>query len=202
MYSFYGGRPGNSFNIVTNFSTVAEMVAAFKQGPNYTTVHYDQHVIINTSDGTDVDNGKIYRRGYNYTNSMGGAEYVGKIAYSLNAQSAEIEDIINRWLNQHAPDIVADPTVDGTSTHAVQNKAIKEYVDNIAATIPTTLYNPYSLTIFDQSYDGSAAITVVADDTVSTDSTKPVQNKVITQYINNLIGDVDSAISAINAIIG
>ena len=79
MYSFYGGRPGNSFIIIKSFETVSDMVTAFQQGPNYTDVHYDEYVIINTIDKNSEDNGKIYRRGYDFQNAEGGAEYIGTI---------------------------------------------------------------------------------------------------------------------------
>ena len=79
MYSFYGGRPGNSFIIITTYRSIADMVTKFKQGPNYTAVHYDEHVMINTVNKNDPDNGKIYRRGYDFTNDMGGAEFIGTI---------------------------------------------------------------------------------------------------------------------------
>ena len=79
MYSFYGGRPGNSFTIVTSFSSVANMVSAFHGGPAYTDVHYDEYVIINTEDKNNPTNGQIYRRGYDYNNGMGGAELIGTI---------------------------------------------------------------------------------------------------------------------------
>lgn len=79
MYSFYGGRPGNSFIIITTYRSIADMVAKFKQGPNYTAVHYDEYVMINTVNKNDPDNGKIYRRGYDFTNTMGGAEYIGTV---------------------------------------------------------------------------------------------------------------------------
>ena len=79
MYSFYGGRPGNSFIIIATYESIADMVAKFKQGPNYTAVHYDEYVMINTVNKNDPDNGKIYRRGYDFTNTMGGAEYLGSI---------------------------------------------------------------------------------------------------------------------------
>lgn len=79
MYSFYGGRPGNSFTIIASFPTVKTMVDEFKKGPNYTEVHYDEHVIINTEDKNNPTNGQIYRRGYDYSNDMGGAELIGTI---------------------------------------------------------------------------------------------------------------------------
>ena len=79
MYSFYGGRPGNSFIIIAAYDSIATMVSKFKQGPNYTDVHYDEHVIINTINKNNPENGKVYRRGYDFNNDMGGAEYIGTI---------------------------------------------------------------------------------------------------------------------------
>ena len=80
MYSFYGGRPGNSFVIVTTFRSVADMVEAFSRGSDYTAVRFDEHVMINSSNKNDPDNGKIYRRGYDFNDEMGGAEYIGTVA--------------------------------------------------------------------------------------------------------------------------
>ena len=69
-YSFYGGRRGASFIIAARFNSEAEMIAAFKQGGNYTAVNYDEFVIIDTPNKNDKDNGKIYRRGYNYQDNL------------------------------------------------------------------------------------------------------------------------------------
>lgn len=55
------------------------MVTGFSQGGAYKTVNYDEYVIIDTLNLNDADNGKIFRRGYDYNNSMGGAEYIGQI---------------------------------------------------------------------------------------------------------------------------
>ena len=77
--SFYGGRRGASFVIAKRYSTIAEMVVAFSQGGNYKTVNYDEYVLIDTENKNNPDNGKIYRRGYEYNNSMGGAIYEGQI---------------------------------------------------------------------------------------------------------------------------
>ena len=79
MYSFYGGKPGNPFVIVANFESINAMKEAFRQGSSYDKVHYDEYVIINTINKNDKDNGKIFRRGYNYQNDMGGAEYIAQI---------------------------------------------------------------------------------------------------------------------------
>lgn len=79
MDSLYGGHQGNSFTLRAEFASVEKMAAAFKGGPNYTDVWYDEFVIINTKNKNDKDNGKIFRRGYDYQNSMGGAIQVGQV---------------------------------------------------------------------------------------------------------------------------
>lgn len=77
MESFYGGRPGNSFILAATFQTVAQMVSAFRDGPSYEDVKFDEYVMI---DGENSDKGKLYRRGYDYTNNeTGGAIYIGNI---------------------------------------------------------------------------------------------------------------------------
>ena len=77
--SFYGGRRGASFVLVKRYSSIQEMITAFKQGGDYKDVNYDEYVMIDTPNKNSADNGKVYRRGYDYTNDLGGAEYVGQI---------------------------------------------------------------------------------------------------------------------------
>lgn len=79
MDSLYGGKPGISFVLKASYPSVEAMIAAFKGGANYTTVWYGEFALIDTPNKQDIDNGKIYRRGLDYQNSMGGAEYVGQI---------------------------------------------------------------------------------------------------------------------------
>ena len=79
MYSFYGGQPGYSFIIVASYKSIQDMINNFKLGSDYTAVHFDEHVLINTDNKNNPDNGKIYRRGYDFNNEMGGAEFVGTI---------------------------------------------------------------------------------------------------------------------------
>ncbi len=77
--SFYGGRQGASFVIQERFPSIDEMKNQFKLGNGYKTVNYDEYVIIDTENKNNPDNGKVYRRGYDYNNNMGGALYVGQI---------------------------------------------------------------------------------------------------------------------------
>ena len=64
--SFYGGRQGNSFILVKYYSDVPSMVEDFSQGDNFLQVRYDEYVIINSYNKNCSDNGKIFRRGYDY----------------------------------------------------------------------------------------------------------------------------------------
>lgn len=92
--SFYGGKYGQSFIIVKSFSSVSEMASNFKRGSDYTTVHFDENVLINTKNKNNSENGRIYRRGYNYTNDLGGAIYIGTIVGpSGNAPMLELTTI-------------------------------------------------------------------------------------------------------------
>lgn len=93
--SFYGGRRGASFVITKSYETIAEMIAAFKQGGDYTIVNYDDYVLIDTNNKNDPDNGKLYRRGYDYNNDMGGAIYEGQIVGPAGLAPHMKIDIIN-----------------------------------------------------------------------------------------------------------
>ena len=77
--SFYGGKPSVAFVLRGSFESVDAMVQAFKRGDSYRDVFYGEYCLISTANLNDEDNGKLYRRGLDYTNSMGGAEYLGTI---------------------------------------------------------------------------------------------------------------------------
>lgn len=98
--SFYGGKQGFSFMIVKNFVSLDEMVNNFKLGPDYTIVHYDEYVLINSKNKNDPNNGKIFRRGYDYTNFLGGAIYIGTIVGPAGPapmlEFTTIEDVLNK----------------------------------------------------------------------------------------------------------
>lgn len=64
--SFYGGRRGASFVIVKNYVDVLSMVTDFSQGNDFTEVKFDEYVLINNPRKNHPDNGKIFRRGYDY----------------------------------------------------------------------------------------------------------------------------------------
>lgn len=94
--SFYGGRRGASFVIVKNYSDIPSMTNDFKNGNSFKDVAFDEYVLINNPNKNHPDNGKIFRRGYDYnsnrkieahSNASGpaveieahGAEYIGTI---------------------------------------------------------------------------------------------------------------------------
>lgn len=88
--SFYGGKEGRSYHIVHKYSTIKQMVDAFKLGGQYTTVNFGEYVIIDTANKQDPTNGCLYRRGFDYLQSINetytdkeqpgaGAIYIGQI---------------------------------------------------------------------------------------------------------------------------
>lgn len=79
MDSLYGGHEGVSFVIRASFSSIADMVSAFKGGSSYTEVWYGEFCIIDTPNKNDADNGKVYKRGLNYQATNGDAIYIGQI---------------------------------------------------------------------------------------------------------------------------
>ena len=66
MNSFYGGRKGTSFVIVKNYLDVLSMTLDFAKGNDYVDVKFDEYVMINNPNKNHPDNGKIFRRGYDY----------------------------------------------------------------------------------------------------------------------------------------
>ena len=132
-YSFYGGRRGAAFVIAESFPSVNAMVTAFKQGGNYTSVNYDEYVIIDTENKNDKDNGKVYRRGYDYTDDLGGAQYIGQIVgpsgpaplldfdhyNNVTAQTADGSDTIMKrtgTMDIDSQDLVPGKYLDGNVT--------------------------------------------------------------------------------------
>lgn len=64
--SFYGGRKGASFVIVKSYPDIPTMTADFSQGNNLTAVGFDEYVIISAYNKNHPDNGKVFKRGYDF----------------------------------------------------------------------------------------------------------------------------------------
>lgn len=77
--TLYGGRPGVSFVIKKAFGSVEEMVAAGKRGEEYREVWFGELCIISTVNLNHPTNGQVYRRGFDYTNDLGGFELLANI---------------------------------------------------------------------------------------------------------------------------
>lgn len=63
--SFYGGRRGASFVLKKSYPTIPAMTSAFAN-PNNPDVGFDEYAIIDNQNRNHPDNGKVFRRGYNY----------------------------------------------------------------------------------------------------------------------------------------
>lgn len=80
MDSLYGSQPAVSFVLKATFTSEAEMIDAFAQGPSFRDVWYDEYCIIDTPNKNNKENGRIYKRGYDYLSEpMHGAIYIGNI---------------------------------------------------------------------------------------------------------------------------
>lgn len=79
MDSLFGGHQGISFVLKAAFPSIADMVKAFKGGSDYTDVWFGEYCLIDTPNKQDKDNGKLFERGYDYQNDMGGAIYRSSI---------------------------------------------------------------------------------------------------------------------------
>lgn len=75
MDSLYASHVGKSFEIKAAFLSVKDMINAFSMAENYRTVWYGEHAIISCKNKNHPDNGKVFMRGLDYQNSMGGAIY-------------------------------------------------------------------------------------------------------------------------------
>lgn len=110
--SFYGGRRGASFVIVKSYPDIISMTNEFGRGPNFNEVEYDEYVIINTINKNHPDNGKIFRRGYDYNSGRkisgyrafwekDGIEYeiINGIPYDDLGNEIEYDSDIDIYLN-------------------------------------------------------------------------------------------------------
>ena len=139
-------------------------------------------------------------------------------AYSVGASAPYdvyvFDGPTNDWKNygpiSAGSEITVDSAMSTTSENPLQNKVVTNgynslmYIYETLAAI-TKYPNPYKLNAYGTEYDGSAAVTLTADSEISSDtasSTNPVSTKAVKDYVDDLIGDVDTAIAAINAIIG
>ena len=133
-YGFYGGRRGQPFVLKTNFPSIQDMIDAFSQGKEYTEVKFDEYVIIDTADKGNDDNGKIYRRGYDYTNDMGGAEYICQIKGSGGASPHLLLttiDNINQLKQQQDVSFTGEGEYSYTENNLVPGKDGDSYNDSI-----------------------------------------------------------------------
>lgn len=66
--SFYGGRDGQPFVIKKRYKTIQEMLNDFELKTDFTEVNFGEYVIIDTEHRNNPENGRIFRRGYDYNN--------------------------------------------------------------------------------------------------------------------------------------
>lgn len=96
--SFYGGRRGASFVIVKNYLDIPSMTKDFANGNSFKDVAFDEYVLINNPRKNHPDNGKIFRRGYDYNSNR-------KIEATVLVDSQKnIYESVTKAQYQHLPD--------------------------------------------------------------------------------------------------
>ena len=104
-------KDGSSINYkekegVFPFQYAEGMVQCFSQGGITTDiVNYGEYVIIDTPNKNDLDNGKIYRRGLDYQNDLGGAEYIGQIIGPTGSSPEIYMDSFTTLVSEGGPQI-------------------------------------------------------------------------------------------------
>ena len=96
MYnSFYGGRRGASFVIVKNYLDIPQMTNDFAKGNDCKDVAFEEYVLINNPNKNHPDNGKIFRRGYDFNSNKTISGYVlvnrNNNSIVISSDSAEYE---------------------------------------------------------------------------------------------------------------
>ena len=133
------------------------MVYCFSQGGAYKTVNYDEYVIIDTYNKNDIDNGKIYRRGYDYNNELGGANYIGQIVGPAGmAPHTELKDY-SKVIKMTTEDGLVIPN-DGTT---ITDKSLNQYrktqstlsINGEKDLIPGQLFNEDGEEIFNDNIE-------------------------------------------------
>lgn len=132
------GSPVNKTSYKFPNETAEGMVQLFSKGINsLEEVNYQEYVLIDTvtrmNDYSNPDNGKLFRRGMNLDNGLGGAEYIGRIigaqGFNTGIQADEFSDIENLNINVSKGTIVSE-LVAGNEL-AEENDGIKYIYANI-----------------------------------------------------------------------
>lgn len=122
--SFYGGRRGTPFILKKSYPTIGEMCEAFAN-PSNQEVGFDEYVLISNENRTYADNGKIFRRGYDYNSTepleaveeqqqSHGAIYVGTIigspAQAPKVSMVAYDNLTNEnWIRANDVILTEDP---------------------------------------------------------------------------------------------
>ena len=107
--SFYGGRRGASFVIVKNYLDIPSMTKDFAQGNSFKDVAFDEYVLINNPNKNHPDNGKIFRRGYDYSSNRKIEAYRLKYKDENNNEVAYPEVTEEHYKNLLERDFFSEP---------------------------------------------------------------------------------------------
>lgn len=117
MQSFYGGRRGQSFELVRTYPSIVAMSQDFAS-PNCT-VYYGQYVTI---DSKDSDRGKIFKRTGNLGNGLSGAVLVGTLPNQEGISSSLVIKAYNSI--QDGEDLTLSPANEDLIDGSIQEDSL------------------------------------------------------------------------------
>lgn len=130
---------------VTSTPLAVEYAEGMKQcfakgGMTASEVGYGEYVIIDTIFGlgeyNNPDNGKVYRRGMNYDDDLGGAEYIGQVVgprgHSPELDMTTVEDVLTHTESQaRTYDMTDGDAQDGIVPGRYYNNGVERFNDDI-----------------------------------------------------------------------
>ena len=168
------GTSGDPSSVTLANEYAEGMVQCFQKGGASTDiVNYGEYVIIDTLSKDNPDNGKVFRRGMNYQNDLGGAEYIGQIV-GPQGEAPELE------IDKYDDIIEIEGHRDGTYTVSDDDLVPGKYEEeNISYEVASLEEgdNPYELGLYelvDEEYIITADTTVQEGKTYYTRIITPV----------------------------
>lgn len=137
---------------------------------------------------------KVVEYGESYTNS---AVASVKVKCDTEMSSTSENPVQNKVIKEYVDNkkIDVDSSISSTSTNPVQNKIVKSYVDSRTAV--DSAVNDYSSNAI-QNKAVKVYVDSRIDDEMSDNSTNAIQNNVVKKYIDSAIGNVNSILDVIN----
>ena len=132
--SFYGGRRGASFVLKKSYPTIPAMTSAFAN-PNNPDVGFDEYAIIDNQNRNHPDNGKVFRRGYNYGSEQGIAYWDEKNPTAASTAKSHGAILVGK---------ISGPAGRAPNVKLVPMSSVTAAANNHAGSVPHSVLVPVS----------------------------------------------------------